>query len=197
MQTSCLSDSASIPSTASGDGVCLPEPNTELPDKGEGRTGLPGSKSVARVEGDTRNRGGPEESCRTNYEGQAGTEPQRQGAEPEAHSGVGLAHNSLRQGASPAPVEVSHKTAPFKSQKRCRNGAVLAWFSFQPFALVRYELYGLGRSGDKPSGDSPIWMSGRKGEHLSHCFAKPKTRWRADSMSEQPGGGDLEPKILY
>ncbi|MEI7728567.1 MAG: hypothetical protein WCO56_03310 [Verrucomicrobiota bacterium] len=30
--------------------------------------------------------------------------------------------------------QVAHKTAPFKSQKRCRNGAVLAWFSFQPSA---------------------------------------------------------------
>ena len=107
---SCLSDSASRRLTASGDGVCLPEPNTELPGSGEGGTGLPGSKSVARVEGDTRNRGGPEESCRTNYEGQAGTEPQRQGAEPEALSGVGWVHNSPRQGSCPDAREGTHKS---------------------------------------------------------------------------------------
>ena len=99
-----LSDSASKDRAASGDGVKLPEPNTELPVSGEGRAGLPGSESVARVEGSTRNRGGPEGSSRTNYESQAGRTAQRQAA-PSDPSGVGSAHNSSRQGASPDASE--------------------------------------------------------------------------------------------
>ena len=97
---SCLSDSASKEQSASGDGVSLPEPNTELPDKGEGREGLPGSKSVARAKGNARNRGGPESPCRTNCEGQAGREAQRQEAPPDV-PGVGFAHSIQRPGASP------------------------------------------------------------------------------------------------
>jgi len=101
---SCLSDSASKEQSASGDGVRLPEPNTELPDKGEGREGLPGSKSVARAEGDARNRGGPESPCRTNCEGQAGRGAQRREALPDA-PGVGFAHSIQRPGASPEAGE--------------------------------------------------------------------------------------------
>ena len=67
---------------ASGDGVSVPEPKTETPATGEGVEGLPGSKSVARAEADARNRGGPESPCRTNCEGQAGREAQRQEAPP-------------------------------------------------------------------------------------------------------------------
>jgi hypothetical protein len=59
---------------------------------------------VASVEGDTRNEGGPESSCRTNYEGQAGRPAQRQGA-PAGSPGVGLAYSSWRQGASPEASE--------------------------------------------------------------------------------------------
>jgi hypothetical protein len=69
---SCLSNSASKVLAASGDGVCLSEPNTERPATGEGLESLPGSKSVARAEGDARNRGGPERSRRTNCASQAG-----------------------------------------------------------------------------------------------------------------------------
>src|ERR1035437_4513321 len=57
---SCLSNSASKVLAASGDGVCLSEPNIERPATGEGLESLPGSKSVARAEGDARNRGGPQ-----------------------------------------------------------------------------------------------------------------------------------------
>src|SRR3954469_24105191 len=64
-----LSNSASKAADASGDGVSLPEPNTETPVTGEGVDGLPGSKSVARAQADARNRGGPESPCRTNCEG--------------------------------------------------------------------------------------------------------------------------------
>ena len=77
---SCLSNSASKVPDASGDGVFISEPKTDTTALGEGVAGLPGSKSVARVEGDASNRGGPESSCRTNCEGQAGREAQRQEA---------------------------------------------------------------------------------------------------------------------
>ena len=77
-----LSHSASIRTKASGEGVLLPEPTTRKADTGEAPEGLPGSKSVARVEGLARNRGGPEAPCRTNYESQAGGEAQREGAQP-------------------------------------------------------------------------------------------------------------------
>ena len=77
-----LSNSASRVHEASGDGFCLPEPKTKMADEGEVIKGLPGSKSVARVEGFARNRGGPEGPCRTNYEGQAGRGMQRKEAHP-------------------------------------------------------------------------------------------------------------------
>src|SRR6266436_257705 len=91
-----LSNSASKGGDASGDGVKVPEPNTETPEQGEGVEGLPGSKSVARVEADARNRGSPESPCRTNYEGQAGRVAQRQEATPGA-PGVGSAHSIQTQ----------------------------------------------------------------------------------------------------
>ena len=69
--------------------------------QGEDAEGLPGSKSVARVEEGARNRGGPGHSCRTNYAGQAGKVAQRQGVRPEGAQGVGSAHSNQWQGASP------------------------------------------------------------------------------------------------
>src|SRR2546428_13233463 len=95
-----LSNSASIVQGASGDGVCLPEPNTKMAAQGEAIEGLPGAKSVARAEADARNRGGPESPWRTNHERQAGTVAQRQEATPGA-PGVGSAHTIQSQGASP------------------------------------------------------------------------------------------------
>jgi len=97
---SCLSDSASKVPNASGDAVILAEPKTEVTAQGEVTVGLPGSKSVARAEGNTSNEGGPEGPCRTNYEDQAGRAAQRQEAPPDV-SGVGLAHNIPGQGANP------------------------------------------------------------------------------------------------
>ena len=82
----------------------LSEPKTDSSAKGKDGEGLPGSESVARAEGNTRNEGDPESPCRTNYEGQAGREAQRQEAPPDA-SGVGLAHSSQPQGASPEAGE--------------------------------------------------------------------------------------------
>jgi hypothetical protein len=106
---SCLSNSASKVLAASGDGVCIPEPKTETPDSGEGVEGLPGSESVARAEGGARNRGGPESPCRTNCEGQAGREAQRQEASPDA-PGVGLAHSIPQQGVSSEAGEGANKS---------------------------------------------------------------------------------------
>jgi len=99
-----LSNSASKAADASGDGVSVPEPNTEMPATGEGVAGWPGSKSVARAEADARNRGGPESPCRTNCEGQAGRVAQRQEV-PPGTPGVGSAHSIQRQGASPEAGE--------------------------------------------------------------------------------------------
>lgn len=92
-----LSNSASKNLTASGDGVLSPEPNTSRADKGEATGDLPGSKSVVREEGNARNWGGPERSCRTNYESQAGREPQRQEAVSEATQGVRSAHSTVQR----------------------------------------------------------------------------------------------------
>src|SRR5512137_1530003 len=97
---SCLSNTASKELNASGDGVSFTGTQHGDARKGEGVDGLPGSKSVARAEADARNRGGPESPCRTNYEGQAGREAQRQEATPGA-PGVGSACSIQPQGASP------------------------------------------------------------------------------------------------
>jgi RNA-directed DNA polymerase len=93
-----LSDSASKRSTADGEGVISPEPNTSAPANGEGAFGLPGSKSVAGAEGVVRNLGGPTHSRRSNYGNQAGRDAQRQGACSEERSGFRSAHSSREQG---------------------------------------------------------------------------------------------------
>ena len=95
-----LSNSASKAADASGDGVSVPEPKTEMPVYGEGVAGLPGSKSVARAQADAWNRGGPESPCRTNCENQAGRVAQRQEV-PPGTPGVGSAHSIQWQGAAP------------------------------------------------------------------------------------------------
>jgi len=97
---SCLSNSASRDRHASGEAVRLAEPKTGATVTGKVVEGLPGSKSVARVERSTRNEGGPESPCRTNCEGQAGRAAQRQEAPPGA-PGVGSAHSIQWQGAAP------------------------------------------------------------------------------------------------
>ena len=99
-----LSNSASKAADASGDGVSVSEPKTEMPVDGEGVAGLPGSKSVARAEADARNRGGPESPCRTNCESQAGRAAQRQEV-PPGTPGVGSVHSIQQQGASPEAGE--------------------------------------------------------------------------------------------
>jgi RNA-directed DNA polymerase len=104
-----LSHSASKELAASGDGVVIPEPKTERTVNGEVLESLPGSQSVARVEGEARNQGGPEDSCRTNCESQAGKDPQREEAGPEGRLGVGSAHSIQRQDASPDAGEGADK----------------------------------------------------------------------------------------
>ena len=104
-----LSNSASKRSSASGDDVLLSESKTNPSVKGEDGEGLPGSESVARAEGNTRNEGDPKSPRRTNYESQAGRETQRQEVPPGA-SGVGLVHSSQQQGASPEAGEGANRS---------------------------------------------------------------------------------------
>ena len=87
-----------------GDEVTVAEPNTVQADNGEVRAGRSGSESVARAEGEARNRGGPTGPCRTNCEGQAGRGTQRQEA-PSGQTGIGSPHSTPRQGASPEAGE--------------------------------------------------------------------------------------------
>ena len=87
-----------------GDEVTVAEPNTVRADNGKVRAGRSGSESVARAEGEARNRGGPAGPCRTNCEGQAGRGAQRQEALP-GQPGVGSAHSTQPQGASPEAGE--------------------------------------------------------------------------------------------
>lgn len=116
-----LSNSASKRSTASGSGVLLTESKTNPTVPGEVGEGLPGSESVARAEGNTRNEGDPKSPCRTNYEGQAGRGAQPQEA-PSGVSGVGLAHSSQPQGASPEAGEgVNRSTQSAQATRTVRT----------------------------------------------------------------------------
>jgi len=90
---------------------------------------LPGSKNVARAQGDTRNRGGPEKSCRTNCEGQAGGTAQRQEA-PTETPGVGLAHSTQPQGASPEAGEGANRTTQSAQGTRTVRTTEQDWQTF-------------------------------------------------------------------
>ena len=104
-----LSYSASKRSTADGEGVILPEPNTSAPVTGEGVSDLPGSKRVAWTASVEHNLGGPRSSCRSNYGNQAGRGVQRQGVLPEEVSGVRCVHRSREQDPwGPDPGEGTH-----------------------------------------------------------------------------------------
>ena len=85
-------------------------PNTASAAIGEAQAGLPGSQSVASEERTARNQGDPELSRRTNYEGQAGRNVQRQEGQTEATVGVGSPHSSGGQGASPDCREGGDRT---------------------------------------------------------------------------------------
>ena len=124
-----LSNSASKSSSASGDDVLLSESKTNSSAKGKDREGLPGSKSVALTEGNTRNEGDPKSPCRTNYEGQAGREAQRQEVPPGAW-GVGLVHNSQPQGASPEAGEGANRSTQSAQATRTVRTTEEDWQTF-------------------------------------------------------------------
>jgi hypothetical protein len=126
---SCLSDSASKGFNASEDAVLISGLKTEPPAKGEGEEGLPGSKSVAPAEGSARNRGGPGNSCRTNYEGQAGKAAQRQGV-PSGEPGVGLAHSIRPQGPSLEAGEGANKSTQSAQATSAERTSERDWRTF-------------------------------------------------------------------
>ena len=96
-----LSNAASKQLGAGGDVVSLMEPNREATAPGEVVDHLPGSKSVARVEGDTRNWGGPSASRHANYENQPGKLGQPKEGEPRGlRKGVGFLSKSVGQAMS-------------------------------------------------------------------------------------------------
>jgi len=114
--------------TADGDGLGMPEPNTDRAVAGEALEGLPGSKSVARAAEAARNPGDPEGSRRTNYEGQAGRGVQRQEERPEARQGVGFVHSSPWQDARLEAGEGANRLTKHAQATRCRknDGSTLA-----------------------------------------------------------------------
>ena len=124
-----LSNSTSKSSTASGEDVVLSESKTAPSVKGKEGEGLPGSESVARAEGNTRNEGDPRSPCRTNYEGQVGREAQRQGVPPGA-SEVGLAHSSQQQGASPQAGEGANRSTQSAQATRTVRTTEENWQTF-------------------------------------------------------------------
>ena len=126
---SCLSNSASREYNASEEAVNADELKTEASVKGEDVEGLPGSKSVARDEGDTRNEGDPESPCRTNYEGQAGREAQRQET-LSGDSGVGLAHSTQRQDARLEAGEGANRTTQSAQATRTVRTTEQGWQTF-------------------------------------------------------------------
>ena len=125
---SCLSNSASKCLAADGDGLGMPEPNTDRAVAGEALEGLPGSQSVARAAEAAWNQGDPGGSRRTNYEGQAGRGVQRQEERPEASRGVGFVHSSPWQDASLETGEGTNGLTKHAQATRCRknDGSTLA-----------------------------------------------------------------------
>ncbi len=124
-----LSNRASKESNASGEGVPLPASQTQSTVKGEGERGLPGSKSVASEEGSTRNEGGPESSCRTKYESQAGREAQRQEV-PSGDPGVGSVHSNQQQGQSPEADEGTDRATQSAQETRAVRTTDKDWLTF-------------------------------------------------------------------
>ena len=92
-----LSNTASKPLAAGEDTILTVELKTGGAAIGKAPTGLPGSKSVAREERTVRNQGDPAIPRRTNYEGQAGRQAQRQEGQAEGKPGVGSLHSSAGQ----------------------------------------------------------------------------------------------------
>jgi hypothetical protein len=84
---------------------------------------------VARAEGDTSNEGGPKGPCRTNYEGQAGREAQRQEASTD-RSGVGLAHSIQPQGENPEAGEGANRATQSAQATSTARKAERNWQTF-------------------------------------------------------------------
>jgi retron-type reverse transcriptase len=124
-----LSDSASKESSASGQDVVMHESNTKSPGNGEGEEGLPGSESVARAEAGIWNEGVPDSPRRTNCEGQAGREAQTQRSASWL-PGVGLAHSSQPQGASPEAGEGTNKSTQSAQATRTVRTTEQDWQTF-------------------------------------------------------------------
>ena len=118
---SCLSNSASKCLAADGDGLGMPEPNTDGAVAGEALEGRPGSQSVARAAEAAWNQGDPGGSRRTNYEGQAGRGVQRQEERPEARQGVGFVHSSPWQDARLEAGEGTNRLTKHAQATRCRK----------------------------------------------------------------------------
>lgn len=74
-------------------------------DTGKVPDSLPGSKSVARDEGEARNLRDPQPSRRSNYGNQAGSSVQRQGGRSDGDGEVRSTHSSPGQGESSDPGE--------------------------------------------------------------------------------------------
>jgi hypothetical protein len=125
---SCLSNSASKGLNADGDGLGMPEPNTDGAVTGQALVGLPGSKSVARAAEAAWNQGDPDRSRRPNYESQAGRGVQRQGEHSEASQGVRFVHSSPWQDARLETSEGTNRLTKSAQATRCRttDGATLA-----------------------------------------------------------------------
>jgi len=74
-------------------------------------------------------RGGPESTCRTNYESQAGGAAQRQEVTPN-ESGVGLAHSISPQGASPEVGEGANRETQSAQVTRTERTSEQDWQTF-------------------------------------------------------------------
>jgi len=171
---SCLSNSASKEPMQAGTASACRLPNTTASVKGEGVEGLPGSKSVAHAEADARNRGGPDSSCRTNYESQAGRAVQRQEA-PSDSPGVGLAHNIPRQGASPDSGEGANTLTQSAQATRTERTSEQDWQTF--LRAIAEKAY---RDKHHRFGDLYRWL---KPDVLRLCFY----RLRKDAASGVDG----------
>ena len=169
-----LSNSASKEPMQAGTASACRLPNTTASVKGEGVEGLPGSKSVAHAEADARNRGGPDSSCRTNYESQAGRAVQRQEA-PSDSPGVGLAHNNPRQGASPDSGEGANTLTQSAQATRTERTSEQDWQTF--LRAIAEKAY---RDKHHRFGDLYRWL---KPDVLRLCFY----RLRKDAASGVDG----------
>jgi len=122
-----LSNPASKESAADGDGVTTPEPHANETAHGEVSGGLPGSKSVARDEGDVRNLRDPGPSRRSNCGNQAGRTAQRQGEPTDGGPGVRSVHSSPGQGHGPDPGQGADRTMPSAQETSAVRTTESSW----------------------------------------------------------------------